>query len=119
LAGPQAGARRLAITTSADTWIEIHDGEGGQLELDLIRAGSQREYHGSGPFRVMIGRASAVVLSLDGEAVDLGPYTRGNVARLTLGDEARAGDEATAEGEPAAAGEDVADSGQAAESDNR
>jgi cytoskeleton protein RodZ len=121
----QAGARRLAITTSADTWIEIHDGEGDQLELDLIRGGSQREYRGPGPFRVMIGRASAVVLSLDGEAVDLGPYTRGNVARLTLGDEAQAvsapaagGVPATA-GEPEAAGEPVADGGQPAGSDNR
>ncbi|RPH94503.1 MAG: helix-turn-helix domain-containing protein, partial [Lysobacterales bacterium] len=117
-AEPQAGSRRLAITTSADTWVEIHDGEGDQLELDLIRAGSEREYRGSGPFRVMIGRASAVVLSLDGEAVDLGPHTRGNVARLTLGEEAQAGDEPTAEGEPAAAGEHVADGGQAADSDN-
>jgi hypothetical protein len=56
----------------------------------------------------MIGRASAVVLSMDGEAVDLGPHTRGNVARLVLGDEARAAD-----------GENVADSGKAAESDRR
>jgi len=32
----------------------------------------------------MIGRASAVVLNLDGTTVDLGPHTRGNVARITL-----------------------------------
>jgi cytoskeleton protein RodZ len=103
-----AGVHRLALTTSADTWVEILDGAGSQLELDLIRGGSQREYSGAGPFRVMIGRASAVVLSMDGEAVDLGPHTRGNVARLVLGDEARAAD-----------GENVADSGKAAESDRR
>jgi cytoskeleton protein RodZ len=78
--------RQLAFSTSADTWVEILDGEGQQLELDLIRAGSRREYRGKEPFRIMIGRASAVVMTLDGEAVDLGPHTRGNVARLTLGD---------------------------------
>jgi cytoskeleton protein RodZ len=110
---PRTGSHRLAITTSADTWVEILDGAGGQLEFDLIRAGSERKYSGPGPFRVMIGRASAVVLSMDGEAVDLGPHTRGNVARLTLGDETPAA------GEAAAAGEDVTDSGQAPESDNR
>jgi cytoskeleton protein RodZ len=104
---PAAGTHRLAVTTSADTWVEILDGAGGQLELDLIRAGSQREYNGSGPFRVMIGRASAVVLSMDGEAVDLGPHTRGNVARLTLGDKA------------AAVPGDDADSAQTAEPDYR
>ena len=74
----------LSITTSADTWVEISDATGGQLELDLIRAGSSRQYDGQAPFDVMIGRASAVVLDLDGNAVDLGPYTRGNVARMTL-----------------------------------
>jgi cytoskeleton protein RodZ len=84
--GPGDGARQLAFTTSADTWVEILDGEGRQLELDLIRAGSRREYRGTEPFRIMIGRASAVVMTLDGEGVDLGPHTRGNVARLTLGD---------------------------------
>lgn len=113
VAEPSAGAHRLVLSTSADTWVEILDGAGGRLEFDLIRGGSQREYSGAVPFRVMIGRASAVVLSMDGEAVDLGPYTRGNVARLVLADEAR-GDEARA-----AEGENVADSGQAAETDRR
>lgn len=74
----------LSIITSADTWVEITDAGGRQLELDLIRAGSSREYSGEAPFDVMIGRASAVVLNMDGKAVDLGPHTRGNVARMTL-----------------------------------
>lgn len=87
-ADPGNGLHRLAISTSADTWVEILDGDGTQLELDLIRAGSQRDYTGPAPFSMMIGRASAVVVSLDGDAVDLGPHTRGNVARLTLGGEA-------------------------------
>jgi cytoskeleton protein RodZ len=83
-------SHRLAVSTSADTWVEILDGEGAQLELDLIRAGNRREYNGAEPFRMMIGRASAVVVTLDGEVIDLGPYTRGNVARLVLGDAADA-----------------------------
>jgi len=74
----------LSITTSADTWVEISDASGDQLELDLVRAGSSREYRGQAPFEVMIGRASAVVLNLDGNTVELGPYTHGNVARMTL-----------------------------------
>jgi cytoskeleton protein RodZ len=74
----------LSITTSADTWVEISDAAGSQLELDLIRAGSSREYSGQAPFEIMIGRASAVVLGMDGNTIDLGPHTRGNVARMTL-----------------------------------
>jgi hypothetical protein len=38
----------------------------------------------------MLGRASSVVLTMDGEPVDLGPHSRGNVARLTLGGETAA-----------------------------
>lgn len=79
------GAHLLLLETSADTWVEILDAEGRQLELDLVRAGSRREYRGAVPFEVMLGRASAVLLSLDGEAVDLVPHTRGNVARLAVG----------------------------------
>ncbi len=86
--GDQALLRHhLGITTSADTWVEISDAAGDQLELDLIRAGSSREYQGQAPFEVMIGRASAVELSMDGKEINLGPHTRGNVARLTLQDQ--------------------------------
>lgn len=83
-AGASFQMHKLSISTSADTWVEIADAAGNQLELDLIRAGSSREYDGRAPFDVMIGRASAVVLNLDGTEVDLGPHTRGNVARITL-----------------------------------
>jgi cytoskeleton protein RodZ len=100
--GPKTvDGHELTLTASADTWIEIHDAEGQQLEMDLVRAGTSRSYSSSGPFRVMIGRASAVELLLNGEPVDLGPHTRGNVARATLGSSL------------------VADSGQATQNENR
>ncbi len=81
---PAEGQHTLSLNTSADTWVEIFSADEEQLEMDLIRAGSSRVYRGPGPFRVMIGRASAVVMLLDGEAVDLGPHTRDNVANLVL-----------------------------------
>ena len=81
------GHHRLSVTTSADTWVEIFGAGDKQLEMDLIRAGTTREYSGEGPFRIMVGRAAAVVMTMDGETIDLGPYTRGNVARMTLGAE--------------------------------
>jgi cytoskeleton protein RodZ len=82
--GDASPMHKLSVATSADTWVEIADATGNQLELDLIRAGSSREYDGQAPFDIKIGRASAVVLNMDGAEVDLGPYTRGNVARITL-----------------------------------
>lgn len=93
-----AGQHRLALMTSADTWVEISGADGRELEMDLIRAGTRREYSDAGPFRVMIGRASAVEMALDGQAVDLGPHTRGNVAHLTLGSAAGPADTRTTAG---------------------
>lgn len=90
-AAPGAGVQTLEITTSADTWVEVFGAGERQLEQDLIRAGNLRQYTDDGPFRIMVGRASAVLVSFNGEAVDLAPHTRDGVARLTLGEPA--GDE--------------------------
>ena len=81
---PAADGHILSLETSADTWVEIFGANGEQLEMDLVRAGNSRMYRGEGPFQIMIGRASAVLLTLDGEAVDLAPHTRDNVASLVL-----------------------------------
>ena len=78
----------LALTTSADSWVEIYGEDEIRLEMDLVRAGSQRIYRGAGPFHVNIGRASAVQLTLDGDPVDLEPHTRDNVASLVLAESA-------------------------------
>jgi cytoskeleton protein RodZ len=78
------GQRELSLETSADTWVEIYGADGRQLEMDLVRAGNSRSYRDAGPFRVMIGRASAVVMHLDGEAVDLASHAEGDVANLVL-----------------------------------
>ena len=77
--------QHLRIETSADTWIEVLDAAGRQLEMDLLRAGTSREYRGKAPLRVMLGRASAVEVWFNDQEVDLAAHTRGNVARITLG----------------------------------
>jgi cytoskeleton protein RodZ len=77
------GESLLHINVSADSWVEITDANGQQLEMDLLRGGSDRDYHGQPPFRILFGRSSAVRLSMDGEAVDLTAFTREDVAQLT------------------------------------
>lgn len=94
------GERELSLETSADTWVEIYGADGRQLEMDLVRAGTSRSYRDTGPFRVMIGRASAVVMQLDGEPVDLEPHSDGDVANLVLVEAARPGAEDAASTEP-------------------
>jgi len=77
------GESSLQISVSADSWVEISDADGQELEMDLLRGGSDRNYHGKPPFRLLFGHAAAVRLVMDGEPVDLTAYTRDNVAQLT------------------------------------
>ncbi len=78
------GAHRLVLETSADSWVEITGANDELLEQDLLRGGESRQYNDDGPFRVSLGRSSAVNLSLDGQPIDLAPFTRDDVARLLL-----------------------------------
>ncbi|MDX1380790.1 MAG: DUF4115 domain-containing protein [Xanthomonadales bacterium] len=72
----------LRLVAAADSWVEVTDAEGRQLELNLMRAGESRAYQGTPPFNVLLGRASAIEVYLGGERVDLEPWTRGDVARI-------------------------------------
>jgi cytoskeleton protein RodZ len=81
----QAGQQSFRINASADSWVEITDGTGKKIEMDLLRAGNGRDYVAVAPVKLLLGRASSIELSHNGQAVDLAPYTRGNVARITLG----------------------------------
>lgn len=78
------GEHLLEIETSADTWVEIHGADDALLEQDLLRGGERRSYRGEGPYRISLGRASAVRLTLDGQPVPLEAFTREDVARVLL-----------------------------------
>lgn len=77
-----AGQSELQVSVSADSWVEITDALGLDLEMDLLRAGSTKRYLGTPPFKLVFGRASAVKLSMDGEPVDLAPFTKADVVQM-------------------------------------
>jgi cytoskeleton protein RodZ len=83
------GQSRLQISVSADSWVEIVDAAGQELELDLLRGGSDKDYVGQPPFSILVGRAPAVRLAVDGQDVDLAAYTRDDVAQFTWPPEAQ------------------------------
>lgn len=78
------GEHRLALSASADSWVEIRDAEGDLLEQDLVRGGSERFYRGFAPFRVTFGRASAMQLTLDGLPVDIAAHSKDDVTQMLL-----------------------------------
>ena len=88
-----AGESSLQISVSADSWIEISDANGLELEMDLLRGGSEKNYQGTPPFRILFGRASAVRLSMDGVSVDLTEHTVDDVAQLSWPQESNTEDQ--------------------------
>ena len=74
----------LVLTYTGPSWTEVRDRTGQLLVSRLIGANSVEPVRGTPPFVVVIGNARAVTLSYRGKTFDLTPYTRQNVARLTL-----------------------------------
>jgi cytoskeleton protein RodZ len=74
----------LKLELVEDSWIEIHDADGERLEYDLLRDGQVRSYQGRAPFRVVLGRSSAVELQVNGQFVVWDGHDRGDMAELRV-----------------------------------
>lgn len=74
----------LTLELVDDSWIEIHDADGERLEYDLLREGQVHTYRGRAPFRLLLGRSSAVELQVDGQAVVWEGHERGDVTQLEV-----------------------------------
>lgn len=74
----------ITLALRGPSWVEITDGTGRVVISQTLPAGQTQAVVGAPPFDVVIGNAREVVLNFRGQAVDLGPHTRQNVARLTL-----------------------------------
>jgi cytoskeleton protein RodZ len=74
----------VLLTYQGPSWTEIRDRSGQLVVARLVAAGSVEPVNGAPPFDIVLGNAHAVTLVYRGKSVDLSPYTRRNIARLTL-----------------------------------
>jgi cytoskeleton protein RodZ len=79
------GEGRLSLDYIADCWTRVTDADGEVLFSGLAKAGSSRTLVGKTPLDLHLGFASGVRVSFNGEAVSLSGKTRGETARLKLG----------------------------------
>jgi cytoskeleton protein RodZ len=78
------GAGRIRLEVDSDSWVEIKEEDGRTLMSQLVPGGSRRVITGRPPLSVVIGNAAAVRLTYNDSPVDLKPYIKIEVARLTL-----------------------------------
>lgn len=81
---PVVSAPVSAIKVTAATWVELRDGGGRLLWARTLAAGETVALAGPPPLRLVVGNAGAASVVFAGRPVDLGPWTRDNVARLDL-----------------------------------
>ncbi|AFI85353.2 hypothetical protein Q7A_2560 [Methylophaga nitratireducenticrescens] len=82
-----SGEKSLLIDINADCWVEVQDASQQVLISRVVKGGNTVELTGMAPFQISLGQANAASVRFDGDIIDVSEYTRGNVARFTLGED--------------------------------
>ena len=80
-----SGAPIMRFAFEKESWVEVRDRDNKVVFSQRPAAGTEQSIaSGQGPFSLVIGYAPGVKLFWHGQAIDLAPYTHGDVARLVL-----------------------------------
>ena len=79
-----AAAGVLQLHANERTWVEVTDARGRSLISRLVESGEDVGLDGVMPLKVRIGNAGATKVVFRGQPLELGAFTRDNVARLEL-----------------------------------
>jgi cytoskeleton protein RodZ len=80
-----SGAPIMRFVFDKESWVEVRDRDSKVIYSQRSAAGAEQSLaSGQGPFSLVVGYAPGVKLFWHGQAIDLAPYTRGDVARLVL-----------------------------------
>ena len=80
-----AAASPIRFVFDKESWVEVRDRSDKVIFSQRGAAGSEQGVpSGEGPFSLTVGYAAGVRVFWRGQAVDLAPHTRGDVARLVL-----------------------------------
>jgi cytoskeleton protein RodZ len=82
--GAAANAPQMRFVFDKESWLEVRDRDNKLIFSQRLAAGTEQVVSGEGPLSLVIGYAPGVQLFWRGQAVDLAPHTRGDVARLVL-----------------------------------
>jgi len=80
----QTRSSEIRLEFDEESWVGITDKNGRTIFAQLNPAGSTQTVRGYPPFLLVAGNAAGVRLSYNDKPVDLQPYTKVDVARITL-----------------------------------
>jgi cytoskeleton protein RodZ len=79
-----ATAPQMRFLFDKDSWLEVRDRDNKVVFSQRLTAGTEQVLSGQGPLSLTIGYAPGVRVFWHGQAIDLAPHTKGDVARLVL-----------------------------------
>ncbi|MGY0504496.1 helix-turn-helix domain-containing protein [Luteimonas sp. e5] len=77
-------AAPLVFRFEGESWVQFFDRDGELLEQGLIKPGEVREFAAGRLGRAVVGNAAAVHVSRAGQAMDMSPWAKSNVARFAV-----------------------------------
>jgi len=77
-------ALKIRFTFSEPTWVSVLDADNKEVLNKTGQPGSQEKIEVTPPARLVIGNANGTQLEVNNKTIDLAPYNRLNVVRLTL-----------------------------------
>jgi len=78
------GKKRVEIKATQETWVSITNAYGREVYSKILFAGNNEVVDVRPPMKIVFGNAHGATLSVDGDYIDLAPYTRINVARVKV-----------------------------------
>lgn len=74
----------LLLDFTEPSWVEVYDATGEKLMFDIGQPGSPRTLSGSAPLTVLLGKATAVLVTADGQQIVVPRRAGRDAARFTV-----------------------------------
>lgn len=80
----EPNAKTINLSFTGQSWVSVTDKNGKLVYEKLSQSGAQESVAATPPLTVVIGNANDTKVQYAGQAIDLSPNTKNNVARITL-----------------------------------
>lgn len=84
-AAPQVDPAHLVLTFTGRSWVDVRDAGGARLLTGIYEAGDTHEVDGEAPYKITLGYAPGVEMTIGGQPVDIAAQMSSNAtARMTV-----------------------------------
>ncbi|AWN17730.1 RodZ domain-containing protein [Salinisphaera sp. LB1] len=84
-APPAVPPNRLVLKFNKRSWVRVTDANGDRMASGIFQSGDTKEFNGTPPYKITLGYAPGVKVTIGGKPVDVAGHTSGGgIAHLTV-----------------------------------